>query len=231
METRLKGQLKTRLIIYLLEELPFGTPQVFGRQLFTRAWFNDVRVSLKTAQYTLNRLKNEDRIKSVKYRDKVYVAKGKDPYKGFGHFEHDEGVIEVLINAHLYGYDTEWGSGVKSDGMIGEFPLELDCGNKDKNALKKQLEKYEDAGYEYILIVSYPKSGALKLKRYDRQYQNRQSEKIRKQISGLNFNRKFRKKFLFATFLDASDPRKDPLTKIWKRIDGKFISLEGKCSN
>lgn len=206
------------LILELIETFPFLTPNILARQIYQ--WGVNPIHAKQAAYHALRNLKIQDRVKNVEYRDTIYIKKGKDKRVGLANFHHNQAVIEILLNCWMWGYKVEYGGRGNVDGIIENLALEVDRGNHGKAALIRQMEKFNSKDYKKVLYVSLPKDTALYSSSDDQEYQFKQMKSLIKKAREVD--RKLKRRFLFTTFLEASDPLRDPLkSKIWKTIDGK----------
>ena len=201
---------------------PFLTPKLVAKHLNTEVWFSNRWASFNRANSLIKCLVDRKKVTVGDADKKVIKRKGADKRIGMEYFNHNEAVISVLTNAYLHGHDVQY-AGVKNcDGRIDDFSLEVDRGNHTKNAdLEKQILKQDGT----VLFVSFPKC-LVREAEHNQDKQFREMKSLMRKISALNLPVARTKNLYFATYIEASNPLKDPLKeKIWKRLDGKNVSI------
>ncbi len=224
----MKHVVSTILDVLQICDCPYITASVVARQLKPEIWAEDRKKAYTNAYGSLRSM---TRSGSLKYDtdSNVFLLPGIGPPRGTDYLDHNEAVIAFVVNAYVNGYDVKYGGIKNADAIVnGKIAVELDRRNHTGNkALRNQVEKYEEKDeIEKVLYVSFPGKCKPAVVKFEKEPQLLKSKSLRKKIQSYRLNNKLKKKLLFATYVEATDPYADPLKeKVWFDIKGKNVDV------
>jgi len=231
---------KTEYCVKYANMLPFITPKIMGKHLFTSHWLKDRMEASRLASTTMNVLVRTRRLIRAKSKDAIYLRLGKDKRIGMQYFFHNQALNSFLVNLDLHGYAVKYGGlnekFPNSDGILyvddrhcmGLDPvaIELDTGCHGPLAIHEQIMKYEKSPFRYILYVTYPTSYYYNGNDENYEQQAEQEKNLRRKMKTHKIPKELREKILSTTYAQATDPTRDPLKeKIWRTLNGTYTTV------